>query len=244
MKLFASCIEEKNFHNAWAIAIRTVLKNGTELVIGGGEERKPIRDSCMLISMTGNAIKQIEDKELHSQFPFKRIDEYCNEFTRGFLKEYLKRPQEQTFAYLYFQRLVRHEGYLANIYDQLKWMQDELGSQIEHNITSNRIQAITWNLDWDTMSNSPPCLQRIQIRYIPHGNVDVHLTWRSRDLYAAWQPNVICIIDMLNREVIIPNGCKIVRIVDYCDSLHVYETDVQQAELVKLVPVSPQEMQV
>lgn len=242
MKLFTNLIKEKNFHNAWAKAIREVIYSGADLVIGGEEERKLIKDSCMLISLTGNAIKQIENRELHPQYPFKMVDEYCKEFTREFLEEYLVRPPEQTFAYLYFQRLVRHEGYIANIYDQLKWMREELANHIKHNITSNRVQSITWNLDWDLKSNSPPCLQRIQIRYIPENKVDVHLTWRSRDLYAAWQSNVICLIDMLNREVIKPNNCQIVRIIDFSDSLHIYKTDMGEARKVKLVPVSPQEM--
>ncbi|RLG22651.1 hypothetical protein DRN77_05805 [Methanosarcinales archaeon] len=82
-------------------------------------------------------------------------------------------------------------------------------------------------------------MQRIVIRYLGGDDADVHLTWRSRDLYTAWQVNIIAIIDMLNREVIRPNGCRIVKIVDYSDSLHIYESD-REAERVKLLPESPQ----
>ncbi|NIA12244.1 MAG: hypothetical protein GWP10_21630, partial [Nitrospiraceae bacterium] len=49
----------------------------------------------------------------------------------------------------------------------------------------------------------------------------------------------IAIIDMLNREVIRPNGCRIVKLVDYSDSLHIYESE-KGAERVKLLPVIPQ----
>ena len=237
MKLYTGKIEEKNFHNAYAKAIQSVIREGSDLVIGGVEHRKPIKDSCMLISLIGNAIKQVEEREIHPQYPFKRVDEYCEEFTYEYLKEYYNKSVEEQFSYLYFERLVSYR-----LLDQLQGLRSFLAQQIESTITSNRLQAIIWILDTDFLSASPPCLQRIQIRYIPENKVDVHLTWRSRDLYAAWQSNVICLIDMLNREVIKPNNCQIVRIIDYSDSLHIYKTDMEEAKKVKLVPVSPQEI--
>jgi hypothetical protein len=51
--------------------------------------------------------------------------------------------------------------------------------------------------------------------------------------------NIVAIIDMLNREIIRPNNCRIVKLVDYVDSLHIYESDTE-AERVKLLPTSPQ----
>lgn len=237
MKLFTELIEEKNFHNAWAKAIREVIYSGADLIIGGAEERKPIKDSCMLIALEGNAIKQIENREIHPQYPFKMVDEYCKEFTFNYLKEYNKKTNKEKFAYLYFERLINYFGL-----DQLTILSGQLFAIREEDITSNRFQAITWMPELDSNTSSPPCLQRIQIRYIPENKVDVHLTWRSRDLYAAWQSNVICLIDMLNREVIKPNGCQIARIIDFSDSLHIYNTDLEEAKKVKLVPVSPQEI--
>jgi thymidylate synthase len=243
MKLLAQLIEERNFHNAWAKAIRAVLSKGVDLVIGGGDERKPIKDSCMLLSMTGSAIKQIEAHELHPQYPFRRIEEYCNEFTRPFLEEYRSKPVKERFTYLYFERLAHYEALSgSSSSDQLALLKDALADQIKHHITSNRAQAITWYVPFDIGRSSPPCLQRIQIRYIPENTVDVHLTWRSRDLFTAWQSNIVCITEMLNREVIRPNNCQIVRIIDYSDSLHLYARDIEDAKKVKLVPVSPQEL--
>lgn len=244
MKLFVHQLEERNFHNAWAKAIQAVLREGAELVIGGGDERKPIRDSCMLISMTGNAIKQIEAHELHPHYPFRRIEEYCREFTRPFLEEYRAKPEKERFSYLYFARLARYAPLPdASRVDQLALVKDALAEQINDTITSNRAQAITWYVPGDLQRSSPPCLQRIQIRYVPERTVDVHLTWRSRDLFTAWQSNIVCLIEMLNREVIKPNNCTIVRIIDYSDSLHLYSRDLEDAKRVKLVPVSPQELQ-
>ena len=244
MKLFTHLIEEKNFHNAYAKAIQAVLKEGADLAIGGPEQRKPIKDSCMLISLTENAIKQIENRELHPQFPTKKahLDEYCKEYTRDFLKDYRKRKPTDRFSYLYFERLCKYNPLGHFSIDQLEAMTGGLHRQVKSGITSNRMQAITWYVESDNETSSPPCLQRIQIRYIPENKVDIHLTWRSRDLYAAWQSNVICLIDMLNREVVKPNNWQIERIIDFSDSLHIYKTDLEEAKKVKLVPTNPQEI--
>jgi thymidylate synthase len=243
MQLFVHLIEERNFHNAWAKAIHAVLARGTDMVIGGGAERKPIRDSCMLISMTGTALTQIEARELHPQAPFKRIEEYCKEFTRPFLAAYRSKPPEEQFSYLYFERLAHYEPPEGTRYDQLALLKAALADQIEQHITSNRAQAITWYVPGDLQRSSPPCLQRLQVRYLPERMVDVHFTWRSRDLFTAWQSNIICLTEMLNREVVKPNNCRIVRIIDYSDSLHLYARDIADAKKVTLVPVSPQELQ-
>ena len=232
----AILISETNFHNAWARAVRHVLRDGMRLTIGDSSEPKPIRDACVLFELTGNAIKQIESHELHPQFPFRHIDQYCHGFTREYLSEYIKKPEPEQFAYLYFERLAMYEGL-----DQIRRLRECLALQKKVGITSNRDQAITWHPKIDLGNASPPCLQRVQIRYLG-GNedgVDVHLTWRSRDLYTAWQANIVAIIDMLNREVIRPNNCRIVRLIDYADSLHIYESD-KEAEQVKPMPVSPQ----
>lgn len=237
--------EGKNFHNLWANLVRKVLQNGSDLIIGGGNERKPILDSCALISLHGRAIHQIEQHELHPQFPFKRIKEYCNEFTREYVAQYREKDNKSGFTYIYMDRLLHWAprdttGWLPTV-DQLSILNASLRIQIEENVTSNRNQAITWIPHYDPYIHSP-CLQRIQIRYIPENGVDVHLTWRSRDLYTAWQPNIICIIEMLNREIIKPNHCGIARIIDYNDSLHIYHTDKREAEKIKPLPTSPQEM--
>ena len=239
-------IEETNFHNAWARAVGDVLKIGTDTAIGGQEEIKPIKDACIIVGLTKNAIKQVENREVHPQFPFKRVDEYCEEYTRDFVLEYRKGDREGKFAYLYSDRLMFYAPidtteWLTGI-DQLSELCDGLAEQKECGTTSNRCQAITWIPYVDSGVASPPCLQRIQVRWLPGGYVDIHLDWRSRDLYGAWPVNLVGVIYMLNREVIKPNDCQIARIVDCNDSLHIYKTDIGQAEQVKLVPVSPQEI--
>ncbi len=228
-------IQEESFHNAWARMIRYVLRDGRKITFGDVSEPKYAKDVCAIFELTGDAIRQIEDRELHPQFPFQHIDPYCKEFTREYLSQYIEKPDQERFSYLYFERLAMY-GDL----DQIGRLRERLAVQKDTGIGSNRDQAITWQAKTDLGSASPPCLQRIWIRYLGDDSVEVHLTWRSRDLYTAWQVNIIALIDMLNREVIRPNNCRIVKLVDYSDSLHIYESD-KEAERVKLLPASPQQ---
>ena len=245
MKLKTLIEEGQSFHNTWVRLLKKVLFFKIDLEIGGAGERKAILDSCALISLYGNAIHQIEQKELHPQFPFRRIKEYCDEYSREYVQQYRKEDKELRFSYLYMDRFLNWApsdttSWLPKV-NQLDTLAAELGRQMSDNITSNRSQVITWVPHYDPNIHSP-CLQRIQIRYITDNCVDIHLTWRSRDLYRAWQPNIICIIEMLNREVIKPNGCKIIRLIDFNDSLHIYRADIEEAKRIKTVPVSPQEI--
>ena len=232
-------IKETNFANAWARAVRYVLRDGVQMVIGDTTEPKPIRDICATIELTGDAINQIVNHELHPRYPFRHVGFYCDEFTRDYLAQYTEKPEQERFTYLYFDRLAMYGNVFHGTIDQITALKMSLADHIKSGMSSNREQSITWKPMHDVGNPASPCLQRIWIRYLGDQSVEVHLTWRSRDLYTAWQANLIALVDMLNREVIHPNNCRIVKLVDYADSLHIYESDVAAATEVKLGPVSP-----
>ena len=219
-------IKETDFHNAWKLALEFVLKNEYEIPFGDIKNPKKAWDSTQVICLSKNAIRQIEQKEIHPDYPFKLVDNYCNELTREYLKDYENKSDLEKFVYLYFERLVEP-------IDQLAFMKDNLGKQISSGVRSNQCQAITWRPEEDTISGSPPCLQRIQVLWSEPDQVDVRFSWRSRDLFGAFQSNLVALVSMLNREVIHPNGCKIRSIIDYSDSLHVYITDLEAARNVR-----------
>jgi len=159
------------------------------------------------------------------------INKYKQEYDRRWYEEeYSVMPAEsqKRFTYLYIERLIKHRT-PSGFVDQLSKLKELLGQQIESGISSNRHHAITWEPDVDVGAEYPPCLQRIWIRYYPEGWVDVHFEWRSRDLFDAWQGNLVGLVDMVFREIISPNNCKIGRIVDKSDSLHIYEGELGQA---------------
>lgn len=226
-------IQETSFHNSWARALRYVIRDGIPLTIGDVTEPKKILDICAIIELTGDAIRQIEDRELHTRFPFRHVPQYCEEFTREYLEKYLEKPCQERFSYLYFDRLASWSG------DQIKTMRQNLKEQIKNSTSSNRNQSLTWSYVLDPDSDSCPCLQRIWVRYLGNQSVEMHLTWRSRDGYGAFQANLIALVDMINREIVKPNGCQIVKIVDFSNSFHIHEYDIPAASNAKLVPTSP-----
>jgi thymidylate synthase len=213
-------VRSLNFNQAWLQLLRN-CSLGKEIVFGDKFNPKPAKDTVQTIILEGDAIQQIEKKSIHPDNPFKLVKQYCNEFTWSYLKEYDLKPEDAKFAYMYFDRLARYNGFI----NQLQAMRDDLAVQIGTGISSNRSQAITWEPEADMGNVASPCLQRIRIRHEGDGKVSVHFDWRSRDAWGAWQSNLIALIDMLYREVIDPNDCIIVRIVDKNDSLHVYKRD-------------------
>jgi len=228
-KLFT--VKSGDFHIAWLTAIDNVLESDVDIIFGDPKEPKYAKDSCQTIELTGNAINQITREKLHPDFSFKSVEQYKREFDVDFLlNKYNTWPPKKKFTYLYVERIVQYQG----ITDQLKVLRDQLEDQINNKIGSNRSQAITWEPKLDIVSNASPCFQRAWNRWIGEEDgvnyVDLHLDWRSRDLFNAWQPNLIAIIWMMNKYVYGPNNCKIYRLIDKNDSLHIYRGDVKQAE--------------
>ena len=88
------------------------------------------------------------------------------------------------------------------------------------------------SMEWNALAmtkTATPCLQRVGIRYEKDDRVSVNLDWRSRDLFGAWQINLVGIINTLYRDIIDPNHCEIARIIDRNDSLHIYKNDMASA---------------
>lgn len=219
-------INEVDFHNAWKLALEFVLSKQYEISFGDPRHPKSAWASTQVIQLSGNAINQIERREIHPDYPFKLVDNYCYELTREYLKNYHNKSDLEKFVYLYFERLVEPV-------DQLQKMRENLCLQKTFGVRSNQCQAITWRSEEDSVSGSPPCLQRIQILWSKPDLVDVRLSWRSRDLFGAFQSNLIALISMINVEVVKPNGCQIRSIIDYSDSLHVHKTDLKAAREVR-----------
>ena len=216
-------IDDTDFDVAWARIVKNILNKPYETTKAGA----PIFDSILSVDLSKEAILQIQKKTLHPQFPFKYVSQYSEEFTYEYQEEYEKKPDGERFVYTYFDRFVNFHGV-----DQLKAMKNGLMDQKKS--PGNRTLMITWSPKTDVISDTPPCLQWMQIKYIGDGNVEVFTTWRSRDLYTAWQANIIALFQMLNEYVVRPCNCKIVRYVEFVSSAHIYKSDYEQAKEVRI----------
>jgi thymidylate synthase len=220
-------IESDDFHEAWFEAVYAVMNQGVPLLFGSKKEPKKARDSVQTIILTGTAIDQIVNCEIHPYYKMRElaIRQYKQEYDRGWYENFysvLPEEDKKRFTYVYIERFLKHRT-PGGFVDQLSELRYLLKEQIESGISSNRHHAITWEPDVDIRAEYPPCLQRIWIRYYPVGYVDVHFEWRSRDLFNAWQGNLIGLVAMVLQEIVLPNNCKIARVIDKSDSLHIYE---------------------
>ncbi len=212
-------IESNDFPDAWVRAVNANLRDGFKS--NGAQE------SILAIVLRDNAITQIENHKVHPQFPFGKmsIDAYCREFTYDYLDDYIKLPEEKQFSYLYFERFARYKISNAEHFDQIA----ALHNNLRGSTNSRQLQMITYHPQLDTFSENPPCLQRVQIRQISDILVDIHLDFRSWDVYGAMPSNIIAIIEMINKYIL-KDDYYINSIIVIGRSGHVYDNDTTAAK--------------
>ncbi len=93
---------------------------------------------------------------------------------------------------------------------------------------SRRAQAITWRPLVDPYHDDPPCLQRIFMR-IKEGRLIMQTTWRSRDLFRAWEANVNGMI-RIQKYVADELGVEMGHYVDFSNSLHIYGNTIAEVK--------------
>lgn len=249
------CIESNGFPEAWYKIVKECMDRGVlkERAYGKSVMTKDI------ISLIG-INNPLQELMLHPDFPTKELhlQEYIKQIDRGY------DWKAQGFEYNYVDRLVnypitevesRPDGYFKvprkhydKSIDQIKVLRDKIDDRIKKGgkcLVSNRDQAITWVPERDAfVDEDQPCFQRVQIFIysFPEGDSpgkgEFHLDWRSRDLYAAWNSNMIALTLFFKKEIFDPNNIKIIRVVDFCNSSHVYESDWESAKKIKAPSVN------
>lgn len=229
--------ESKSLPNAWYRILRLCLTKGVHMPASTTTPPMVMtKDINGIVVLTGDAIKSVINDELHPDFPTKQLllEEYKKTFDKEFgIKQHnLPDGDNHKFVYAYIERLL----YRREVpFDQLAII-----AKVLRDIKINRrIQMVIWDAPTDIDNSEPPCLQRIWIRQLslePDVDglypIELHIFWRSRDLYAAWMSNVIAVINMIMQYVCM-GEYKIVKVVDDSDSLHIYEADWDAAAKVK-----------
>jgi len=218
-------IEETDFPNAWAKGVRNNLNFGFE--------SNEAKEHIIMLRLTGNAINQVLNHEVHPKFPSgaKFIDEYCKEYTYEYLEKYLKLPEEMKFSYLYFERFARYP--IINGFDTFNQI-ETLYYNLRNSKNSRQLQMITYIPEIDAFLKEPPCLQRIQVRQISDNLVDLHYELRSWDYFGAMPTNIIAVTEMMVKYIL-KDDYKINSINVIGRSAHVYNNDSTTAKQVKLI---------
>jgi thymidylate synthase (methanogen type) len=93
---------------------------------------------------------------------------------------------------------------------------------------SRRAQAITWRPLIDPYHDDPPCLQRIFMR-IKNEKLIMHTTWRSRDLFRAWEANVNGMV-RIQKGIADQLGVEVGHYLDFSNSLHIYGNTIVEVK--------------
>lgn len=122
------------------------------------------------------------------------------------------------FIYTYSERLQNYQGrnQLIDIVNRLK---QDMGS--------NRAVAVTFNPFIDNERDDIPCLQLIQA-LVRDDKLILSVYFRSNDLYGAFPSNMM-FLTYLGMKIANELDVKFDYIDYHCSSLHVYETDYEQA---------------
>ena len=257
-------IKARTLAEAWGQAVPYVLENG--MVIGTQYGNRS-RDACVVIEIRYPFEQpmlhpQFPTKELHMNEYLKKWERDYGWIKQGFEYNYMDRliyyPKSRIECdkdILEKQERIKDRiGVVPYYYnyappgdinfnpkdmdfiDQIARIREELPKGV-----SRRLEAITWIPGRDLfVKEDQPCLQRLWFRYLGDGFVEMHCMWRSRDLYAAWNSNMVGLLTMVKREILDPNNLKLVKVVDFDNSLHIYEADWDAASKVKPAIVSPQ----
>lgn len=125
---------------------------------------------------------------------------------------------EDSFVYTYSERLQNYQGR-----NQL----NDIVNRLKQDMGSNRAVAVTFNPFIDNERADIPCLQLIQA-LVRNNKLILSVYFRSNDLYGAFPSNMM-FLTYLGMKIANELGVQFDYIDYHCSSLHIYETDYEQA---------------
>ena len=127
------------------------------------------------------------------------------------------------FIYTYSERLQNYQGR-----NQL----NDIVNRLKQDMGGNRAVAVTFNPFIDNERDDIPCLQLIQA-LVRDDKLILSVYFRSNDLYGAFPSNMM-FLTYLGMKIANELDVKFDYIDYHCSSLHIYETDYEQASKVIL----------
>ncbi|MBN1405303.1 MAG: hypothetical protein JW946_02150 [Candidatus Omnitrophica bacterium] len=217
-------VEARTLPAVWEEAVIKTWKDGFPIKTEYDKPNDPpSRDATMIMV----AQEPFAQPRIHRAFPggLEDLEVYRQEVVDGIHDDWIM-PQEGKWTYTYHQRMFAYE-IEGKVVDQIAYIIKKLKDAE----CSRRAQAITWNPKIDTITDDPPCLQRIWFRISrgsddkPFLNMNTH--WRSRDAYKAAFMNMFALTDLqrmiaekLSEEM--KEQVLVGRYVDITDSFHIY----------------------
>ena len=229
---------------AWEKTVISVWENGMDVKTQYDQaDSKPSKDATVMVCVE----TPFAEPRIHKNFPGgpEELESYRQEVVSGIHDHWID-PAAGKWTYTYHERLFAYTPVedLRDAdtpkpfvpFDQVQYIIDSL-AECHH---TRRSQAITWMPTADPKTDDPPCLQRIWCRLVEdsNGNLSVNMNthWRSRDLYRAWYMNAYAMTEL--QKIIagkisekIGKDVGVGRYVDISDSLHIYGSSLENAEV-------------
>jgi hypothetical protein len=264
--MYSKIIKTCSLPYGWQEAVKFVRESKHELIFGGVPEVKYALDSQVQIILDNHAIEDALKHIVHPSDPFctdsngnpseNRIMTYVDEYNKKF--------DATKFSYTYYGELTKNfirssrtDNEIDNtIYVNLiSKLREGLRFQIESTyvnkdgriikgLPSNRnVITLLDNTKWGMM-DSLPCWNILWIRLerIDENGVawvSVNTWYRSHDLTDAWESNFIAQVTMVVKEILEPLNAKILYWKEDNASLHIYRHNLDLANKIKIISVSP-----
>lgn len=213
---------------AWFATVKEIYRNGNVMDTEYGMKAKYANG--MLLEIKNPAIA------------WHKKDPFCSPMRVKFYQEQFKRASigQHGFEYTYVDRMVNYPGKAwydvlneelgDDKVDQLEWMRKQL---LAHRYESRRIQCITWIPEIDCKrEEDQPCFQRMWI--FPHKNnqLDIHIHYRSWDMFKAFEANLMGFQQLVKDELTEPTDFTLGTLRCFGDNVHLYEDDWQAIEAI------------
>ena len=217
------------FEDEWILLLNELFEFGEDVekddarikeVIGVHEQIKnPYSNSIINISADKFAYYVKEGIFDIAEYPIK--GEALFDYITSLDDEHQIYLDDDGFIYTYSERLQNY-----NDINQL----DVIINRLNKNINSNRAIAVTYNPMVDMNRQDIPCLQLIQA-LVRNDKLILSVYFRSNDLYGAFPSNMM-FLTYLGMKIADELGVQFDYIDYHCSSLHIYETDYEQASKV------------
>ena len=217
------------FEKVWKELLNEVIQNGKYTYKDDSKIKEVIGVHKQIKNPYSNSIINISADKFASyvkkgifdiaEYPIK--GEALFDYVTSLDDEHQIYLDDDGFIYTYSERLQNY-----NDINQL----DVIINRLNKNINSNRAIAVTYNPMVDMNRQDIPCLQLIQA-LVRNNKLILSVYFRSNDLYGAFPSNMM-FLTYLGMKIANELGVQFDYIDYHCSSLHVYETDYEQASKV------------
>lgn len=224
-------VSGKNISEVWERSLELLWEKGIKIRTEYDKPNDPPSVDATMIMVVS---EPLSEPRIHLSIPstFKDLEKYKREVVDGVHDHWID-PKSGKWTYTYHQRLFKYPA-SAGAIDQIEYVVEKL-SKVPY---SRRAQAITWDPEFDPLTNDPPCLQRIWFRCTEENGVlklNMNTHWRSRDAYKAAFMNMFALTELQKKvaELLEKRRGEEVEVgqyVDISDSYHIYGSYIQDFE--------------